>query len=208
MSNMFNTVETVLAELAKLGSVVVKARQAAEASLSEADAKGQAAEAAEVKAKNIRAQGLGLQRELERALGVVLDSPFASEEVKKEAKMLVVMATGDLEVGLVKADNLEIDAIELREEREEIKASKAVQMLLVERRATKQATEDKQRAAKKAKKAEAAVHERRTRIRIKAIAALNRFDLAEFSSQVAQARQAGYEDLVQTLETMAAKNGR
>ena len=205
---MFRTVETVLAELAKLSEVIVEARQAAEACLVEADAKGQAAEAAEVKAKNIRAQGLGLQRELENALGTVMDSTFASEEVQVQAKALVATAIMDLECGLIEADELEIEAVGLREERETIKDSEAVQKLLEEKRTVKKAVEQKQKATKKAERARQAVHERRTRIRINAIAALNRFDLAGFSAQVTQAREAGYEDLVRTLEEMAAKSGR
>ena len=205
---MFNTVNTVLAELAKLGSVVVEARQAAEARLNEADVKGQAAEAAVAKAETIRTQGLELQRELEKALGTVMDSTFASEEVQVQAKALVATAIMDLECGLIEADNLEFEAAELREGREAIKASEAVQKLLTERRAAKRAAEDKTKATKRAQKAEAAVHERRTRIRISAIAALNRFDLAEFNVQVAEAQLAGYEDLVKTLEGIAAKSGR
>ena len=205
---MFRTVETVLAELAKLSEAIVEARQAAEACLVEADAKGQAAEAAEVKAKNIRAQGLGLQRELENALGTVMDSTFASEEVQVQAKALVATAIMDLECGLIEADELEIEAVGLREERETIKDSEAVQKLLEEKRTAKKAVEQKQKATKKAERARQAVHERRTRIRIKAIAALNRFDMAEFGLQVGEARIAGYDDLAQTLETMAAKSGR
>ena len=205
---MFNTVNTVLAELAELSNAVVEARRAAEARLGEADAKGRAAEAAAVRAEAIRTQGLELQRELETALGVVLDSTFASEEVRAQAKTLVATAVMDLECGLVEADNLEAEAIELREEHETIKAERAVQKLLEEKRSAKKDIENKHKAAKKARQAETAVHERQTRLRIKAIAALNRFNLAEFNAQVTEARKAGYNDLAQALEEMAAKSGR
>lgn len=205
---MFNTVNTVLADLAKLSKEIAEARQAAETRLAEADALGQAAEAAETKAEAIRTEGLRLQRELETALNAINGSAFASEEVKATAKSLVAMATNALEAELAEADATEVEAAMLRNTRESIKSEDAVQKLLNEKRATKKTAEAKQKASKQAEKARQDVQRRRTTLRVKAIAALNRFDLATFSSLVQEARRAGYGDLAQDLEGIRTSSGR
>ena len=204
----FNTVNTVLADLAKLSKEIAEARQAAETRLAEADALGQAAEAAETKAEAIRTEGLRLQRELETALNAINGSAFASEEVKATAKSLVAMATNALEAELAEADATEVEAAMLRNTRESIKSEDAVQKLLNEKRATKKTAEAKQKASKQAEKARQDVQRRRTTLRVKAIAALNRFDLATFSSLVQEARRAGYGDLAQDLEGIRTSSGR